>query len=59
MEVGIPRANAAYAVLTHQNGGVGVMHEIACELRHLTQHLLRDGRMLLRWRQQTEAWHCK
>jgi len=59
MKIGIPGANTAYAVFTHQNRSVGIVHEIACELRHLTQHLLRDGAMLLRLRQQTETWRRK
>ena len=45
MEVGIPRADPANAMLTHQDRGLGIMQKIAREMGKLGKSLFHHFRM--------------
>ncbi len=48
MEVRVARIDAAQTVLAHENGGVRVLHDVACQLRLLLEQLLDVHREVLR-----------
>ena len=54
MEVGIPCANLPDAVLTHENGGMRVVKQIAGEMGNLLDNLLGDRGMSLGRDEKTE-----
>lgn len=42
MKVGVPGADLADAVLSHQDGGVRVVHDVAFQVGHLVQNLVAE-----------------
>jgi len=45
MKVAVPRANSAHSVLTKQDGGVGVVNDVAGQVGHLGEDLRRNDGM--------------
>lgn len=41
IEVGIPGADSSDSVLTHENGGMGIVQQIAGKIRQLLNNLFR------------------
>ena len=55
MEVSIAGTDPPYAVLTHENGGMRVVEQIACQMRNLPDNLCGHIRVPLRGYQDTES----
>jgi len=55
VEVHVPRDDSADAVLAHQDGGVGVVHEVSGEMRHLGKDPGGDRGMPVGGHQHAEA----
>ena len=54
MEVGVPGTDPPDSMLAHENGGVRVMEQIACQMRKLRDNLSGDIRVSLRRYEDTE-----
>src|SRR5262249_43925019 len=59
VKVGISSANLPDTMLTHDDGRVRVVQQVACEVRSFSENLLRDHRMSLRGYQYAETWGGK
>jgi hypothetical protein len=55
MEIRVTRTDLADSMLAHKNRGMGIVQQIAGEVRKLRDYLLGDGRMPLRRNQEAEA----
>jgi hypothetical protein len=59
VKIGISSANLADSVLAHEDGSMGIVEEIAREVRDFSDNLLRNHRVLLGRYQNVESWRSK